>query len=513
MTLMKKASYKYILTIISGLILSYILNLSIFQKDSTIPHLSTFALLLSIFILIKEKSKTLISIGSLILFFLILQTAYSLIFGERVSVSVLDSFIETNKEESLSMAGHLFFIMLLPSLVVTTALFFLIRKKTKNIQYHMIFKILPVFIFLSTFYLSASAVDKQLLSDIREDDKTVGRFIRDRYPAVIGDFSYLYVSSHSNDKYANISEIDKFNNSITGKKKSNINVVILIMGESSLSTHYSSYGYKLNTTPNMSYIFSSNGGCIINNAHSSAPITRNSFSMSLAFHTPESEKNLFKNKSIVEMAKSNGYRTYWLGSQDLEGLHSSKYGFIAKKSDVIKLTNFKDDNLSTLLDTALSDKEKNKFFVIHLHGSHMPYKNYNETDKIALPNADNYDLTIHHTDSVIKDIYEVIDKRNINYSLIYTSDHGEIINKGHGYQKGREQYLVPFMYKSNNPKYNCSFIESFRNQNGYLSGLMNKYILSELIGYKINPLILSTERNNDRVLTADESVLPFSEIE
>ncbi|MBI6548227.1 phosphoethanolamine transferase, partial [Xenorhabdus sp. VLS] len=353
----------------------------------------------------------------------------------------------------------------------------------------MVLKALPIFIFLATFYLSASAVDKKLLSDIKEDDKIVGRFIRDRYPAVIGDFTYLYISSHSNDKYANISKIEKFNKSITKNKKPDINVVILIVGESSLSTHYSTYGYKLNTTPHISRIFSSDGGCIINDAHSSAPITRNSVSMTLAFHTPESEKNLFENKSIVEMAKSNSYKTYWLGSQDLDGLHSSKYGFIAKKSDVIKLTNFKDDKLSFLLNEVLLDNEENKFIVIHLHGSHMPYTNYDDIDKMALPNADDYDLTIHHTDRVIKKIYDVIDKKNINFSLIYTSDHGEIVNKGHGYQKGKEQYLVPFMYKSNNHQYNCQFIESFRNKNGYFSGLMNKYILSNLIGYDIGSCI------------------------
>ncbi|MDC9614412.1 phosphoethanolamine transferase [Xenorhabdus khoisanae] len=510
---MNKIPYKYILTIITVFGLSYLLNLLIFQKDSTIPHLSTSALLLLIFILIKEKNKILISIGSVLLFFLVIQINYSLVFGERVSVSVLDSFIETNKKESLSMAGHLFFIMLLPSLMITITLFYLIRKKSKSLQYHIIFKIFPILIFIFTIYLSFSAIDKQLLSDFREDEKTVGRFIRDRYPAVIGDFSYLYISSHSNDKYADMSEINKFNKSITGRKKTDINAVILIMGESSLSTHYSTYGYKLNTTPNMSHIFSSDGGCIINDAHSSAPITRNSVSMTLAFHTPENEENLFKNKSIVEMAKANGYKTYWLGSQDLDGLHSSKYGFIAKKSDVIKLTNFKDDKLSFLLNEVLLDNEENKFIVIHLHGSHMPYTNYDNTDKMALPNADDYDLTIYHTDRVIKKIYDVIDKKNINYSLIYTSDHGEIVNKGHGYQKGREQYLVPFMYKSNSHQYNCQFIESFRNKNGYLSGLMNKYILTNLIGYEIEPSILNKERNNDRVLTADESVLPFSQLE
>ncbi|MDC9590953.1 phosphoethanolamine transferase [Xenorhabdus sp. XENO-10] len=504
---------KYITTIVIGFGLTYLLNPFIFQKDSSIPNLSTFAMLLSIFLLIKGKNKILRSFGYIFLLLLAIQINYALVFGERISVSILDSFIETNKKESLDMISHLFFIMLLPSIMVTIALSYLIIKKTRDIHYSVAFKMVPVFVFFVTFYLSSSSIDKQLLADIREDDKTVGRFIRDRYPSVIGDLAYLYISSNSNDKYANTNEIDEFNNSILGKEKNNLNVIILVMGESSLSTRYSAYGYKLNTTPNMSRIFSSNGGCIINNAHSSAPITRNSVSMTLAFHTPENEENLFKNKSVIEMAKANGYKTYWLGSQDLDGLHSSKYGFIAKKSDVIKLTQFKDNNLSPLLSNILSKNKGNKFIVIHLHGSHMPYKNYDDDDKLALPNGDNYDLTIHHTDRVVESIYDTLNKENINYALIYTSDHGEIVNKGHGYQKGRDQYLVPFMYKSNDDKYNCRFIESFRNKDGYLSGLMNKYILSELIGYDIEPSILNRERNNDRVLTADESVLPFSQIE
>ncbi|WP_262499855.1 hypothetical protein [Photorhabdus heterorhabditis] len=205
MKLIDRRYYKYILAIVIGLGLTYLLNPFIFQKDSSIPHLSTFALLLSIFLLIKEKNKILNSIGGVLLFFLLIQINYSLIFSERISVSVLDSFVETNKKESLSMVSHLFFIMLLPAIIVTIALFYLIIKKTRNIHYHISFKALPIFVFFTTFYLSVSAIDKQLLSDIKEDDKTVGRFIRDRYPAVIGDFAYLYISRNSNDKYADIS--------------------------------------------------------------------------------------------------------------------------------------------------------------------------------------------------------------------------------------------------------------------------------------------------------------------
>ncbi|MFS1563051.1 MAG: hypothetical protein ACL7AX_05040 [Candidatus Arsenophonus phytopathogenicus] len=73
--------------------------------------------------------------------------------------------------------------------------------------------------------------------------------------------------------------------------------------------------------------------------------------------------------------------------------------------------------------------------------------------------------------------------------------------------------MIPFMYKSTNKHFNCAFIESFRNKDEYLSGLMNKYILSELFGYDIDKNILRSEREYDRVLTANENILPFSLIE
>lgn len=69
------------------------------------------------------------------------------------------------------------------------------------------------------------------------------------------------------------------------------------------------------------------------------------------------------------------------------------------------------------------------------------------------------------------------------------------------------------MYKSTNNRFNCDFIESFRNKDGYLSGLMNKYILSELLGYEIDKNILRNEREYDRILTANENILPFSLME
>ncbi|HGJ5877145.1 MAG TPA: hypothetical protein ACHBX0_13280 [Arsenophonus sp.] len=42
---------------------------------------------------------------------------------------------------------------------------------------------------------------------------------------------------------------------------------------------------------------------------------------------------------------------------------------------------------------------------------------------------------------------------------------------------------------------------------------MNKYILSGLLGYEIDKSILTKEQEYDRVLTANEDVILFSDIE
>ncbi|MEM8232120.1 hypothetical protein Q4R56_19550, partial [Morganella morganii] len=95
---------------------------------------------------------------------------------------------------------------------------------------------------------------------------------------------------------------------------------------------------------------------------------------------------------------------------------------------------------------------------------------------------------------------------------IYTSDHGEIVNKGHGFEKGREQYLIPFMYYSNNDKFDCNFVEKFKNKDGWLSGIMNKFVILHILGYKIDDSFIDLEKRNDRVLDANNQVIKFSDI-
>lgn len=514
-----KNNLNYIILLLIFLV-SILLNIFVFEEDSRVPHVSTFTVLLITFVLIISNSKIKKLIGIFLLFLINLKIIYSLYSNGNVTISVLNSIIETNTNEVLLMSDGLFLKLIVPSLILTIVLFYLLVKVKEHLKINSLFLRITLFsIFLTIILTLVDIKDEyRLIPNIKENKRELGVFLHHKIPLVIGDAAYLIIASYGDSKYSDTSEIEKLNKSIVSKKNNSNKNIILIMGESSLFSRYSAYNYHLNTTPHMAKIFSTEDACIVNNVHSSAPITRDSVSMSLAFHTPGNEDNLEINKSIVEMARYDGYKTYWLGSQDIgtkkkTSTHGSKYGFIAQKSDYIKLTNYNDNKLAELLSEVLSDSTQKRFIVIHLFGNHMPYDNYDEVDKKALPNAEKYDLTIHHTDRIVNDILNVINEKKIDYNLIYTSDHGEVVNVGHGLKKGKEQYLIPFMYKSTDPNYNCHFIESFRNKNGYLSGLMNKYILSELLGYEIDKSILIKEREYDRVLTANEDVIPFSDIE
>ena len=474
---------------------------------------TTFCLFLFIHILIKSRRHFVVIIGTLFLFLLLSEINYLIYFGEFISEGVLDSITETSTDEAFSMLKPVLFIMV-PALIVTVGILF-IYKKFITVKFRPILP-LTLYIVIGSICMS---VNTNIKNDTHKDYRLKLLVLREFYPAVLGNVVYLGVTSFSTDIYADTSEIEVFNDAvILPPQNLNDDLVVLIMGESSLVSRYSTYGYHKPTTPLMAEIFNQkNGGCIINNSHSSASFTRDSIPMTLSFNIPESNDNLFINKSIIEMAKYNNYKTYWLSSyhQGVKGTSNAKFGFIARKSDVLDITDKKtedhDINLSKLLERHLEkDSVTKKFIIIHLRGSHQPYSDgYDDIDKQALPDAEIYDLTIHHTDRTVKAIYDVINKYSRNYSIIYTSDHGEIVNVGHGMSSGIDQFLIPFMFISTNNRFDCQFIESFRSSNGYLSGLMNKYILSNLLGYQIDQAILDKEKNNDRILLPNHHNILF----
>ena len=51
------------------------------------------------------------------------------------------------------------------------------------------------------------------------------------------------------------------------------------------------------------------------------------------------------------------------------------------------------------------------FFVIHLTGNHLSYKDNNDDEYTqALPNDDDYDRSVHHVDNLLKQIIAEAEK-------------------------------------------------------------------------------------------------------
>ncbi|EHI2278066.1 phosphoethanolamine transferase [Salmonella enterica] len=499
------------------MIFSYVINKFIFGRDSSIPFLSTLSFLLFSFYLLKCKNLTPRIIGYILIFLLSSEISYFIIFNEQISFDVISSVVETNLTEAKEMFLSDGVKILGIAILLTLAISYGIIKVYKNHESLKWIPRLAIFLYLLTALMIVNDVRPQI-NDIKmsmnESRSTIGKLIKSYFPAVIGDVAYFASTMILNDRYSNTSIIPDFNEVVTGKEDNGNNTIVIVMGESSLFSRYSIYGYPKLTSPELQKIFIQPKSCIVRNVHSSAPETRDSLAMTFSFSTPESDNNLFKNKSIIEMAKANGYKTWWIGSQELEGLFSSKYGFIARKSDVVRVTNGHDEHLIPMLTDALEDTSApKKFIIVHLLGNHKPYHNYDAEDKDALPGAEEYDLTIHKTDRIVSSLFNDVEKHSKNYIFLYTSDHGEVVNKGHGLMKGKDQWYIPFLYKSTNDKFDCAFIEQFRNKDGWLSGLMNKYLLSRLIGYTLDKNFVNKEMNNDRVKAANEKPVLFKDTE
>lgn len=130
------------------------------------------------------------------------------------------------------------------------------QQKVKSVQFHEV----AMVIFIAND-IKKLIFKHRLLANISEDNKTLGQVFFDKYPFIIGDIAYLIISITSHGKYKYDEDGIKKNKAIIGKDNTlSANNIVIIMGESPLATRYSTYGYPVNTPPNMQDIFSQNGG-------------------------------------------------------------------------------------------------------------------------------------------------------------------------------------------------------------------------------------------------------------
>lgn len=440
-----------------------------------------------------------------------------------ISQNMLLAISGTNTHEAnsvLSAVNPVFWILGLTSVAIVLYLSWKYAKFRPRYAalcvIFMIYPILHVLVRVNSIHKGHSLISEKI-QDIAQS-----------MPGYIGNS--LYVISMAFDPENQIqavphSKIDPMVIGSNGDRKHNI---ILIIGESDISDRHNIYGYtSQNTTPNANYYQKSGKLCAIRNVHSSANMTRYAVPMLVSFYDPDHQDKIYSEKNLIELAKDNGYQTYWIASSEGRGPYARPFGYLSEFSQYVTRQDYNntqnhvdwhDESILPVIKDKFSDKGQYKFFVIHLVGSHMDYGDKRTQEDItALPHADSYDQSIHRTDRIIKQIVDMADKELHDYILLYTSDHGEVVNDGHMSQSGHglqyggyAQYRIPTFLINAGPY--CKLAENLRNQDGYFTEAMDKFLLLDMMGYKISPLAIKELQVNDRVIHSDGMVYNYKDI-
>lgn len=237
---------------------------------------------------------------------------------------------------------------------------------------------------------------------------------------------------------------------------------ILVIGETARRDYQQIYGYTRETNPNIMAL-NKDSLAIFTDAISPANATIPSLKSMLYMATAKDDQLFFSTNSIVSLAKEAGYKTYWLSSQARFGKNDSTSGSTGIEADVKIFINQKrniepvyDEELLPHLKDGFTDKvAKNKFFVMHLYGSHLAYNRrypksftrfkdipsgYENHPEDIQNKVNQYTNSIAYTDFILSKIIKMADSQKAPSCAIYTSDHGEYLAEnskevftGHGY--------------------------------------------------------------------------------
>jgi len=253
--------------------------------------------------------------------------------------------------------------------------------------------------------------------------------------------------------------------------------VVLVIGESLSKSHMSLYGYNRKTNPLLENVDSL---LIFDKIITPATQTRESIIRMLSLATIEDETPYIKQGSIISLAKSIGFSTYWISNQMMLGISDTETTVLAKDTDKQWFintdwnTNSLDENVLPIIDEVLKEQVKNKFIIIHLLGNHFKYnKRYKPIDQYLVktlsnfPNylsesqkqiIKNYDNSVKYNDYIVNSLLAKIKNISGISNFIYLSDHGEDVYDtkkqllGHGSPNvTRHVTDIPFiMYNNDN---------------------------------------------------------------
>lgn len=478
-------------------------------------------------------SKTILRIPFIILFSLLATFEVGLfyIYRNPLNYGIVASIFATNTDE----AGDIIKMILPVSIVTLFISLFLLSKASAELrQLSRKALIASVITFFVLFFIIPSiSISIQTTENKDEVNKLhekttlpvtkLYQKLYTKYPFIWGDILISSSFLEQTRMFNNDSNKNKLLLSgITYEGNSQIDRFILVIGESATYHNFSLYGYPIKTTPFLDSLSIHNELLHkYDKVISPASYTIEALKISLSFASPINLAPFYDNKNIINIANDAGYKTIWLSSHSKHNNLDSYISTIAVNSNETFFQDLGSDDLGLLspLKSVLKRKEK-QFIVLHLIGSHTPYqKRYDKIDEEALKDVreyTDYDRSIHHTDRVLSGIYNEIKNKEENIVILYYSDHGEIINKGHAIlNKYKVQYQVPLVIMQNKPIFDPNtIIEKYYNKNsGILNTSSNAYIISEILGYEISDSLINKARiEGEYVSQPDEKRIKYNQV-
>ena len=255
-----------------------------------------------------------------------------------------------------------------------------------------------------------------------------------------------------------------------------ISNVVFIIGESLQRNFMSLYGYYLPTTPNLQALEQSGNLIAFSDVVSPGAKTNDVLKYVLNFGNYESEKQRpwSANLDIVNLARLANYETFWISNQERYGQwavasgasahmtdHSDftnqipvyKYAYSLDEVMLPSIKNFKSGAKKSPLarkdESSAAEvngtQKKDKFFILHLMGSHPSYefrypKSFTKfsaadisrepLDEKQKKELAHYLNTVAYNDFIVSEIYKIF--ADDNTLIVYFSDHAQSLYQYRG---------------------------------------------------------------------------------
>lgn len=281
---------------------------------------------------------------------------------------------------------------------------------------------------------------------------------------IVWNLPYISIKSYFQYK-AQVDSFEAFNS-----KEKNISTqlvldnetIVIVVGESTTSTHMGLYGYNKETTPRLTNL--SDSLYVYKDVISSHVYTTASIYDIFTLANYENNLPAF---TLIDYIKDAGYKTYWLSNQRPVGFHDNIVSRLASSSDETLFLSYNDYRHNTLYDDVLLPKLEEKIaqngkkvIFLHIIGTHYDYANRypKEYEKFKLNKKDrnrdiinSYDNAVLYNDYVVSEVIKLVKNKTKKSAVLYFSDHGEEVFDtsdffGHFQDKPTTgMYQIPFL--------------------------------------------------------------------